>query len=63
MLHRTMAPADFADGLLERTDAFSSNNRRTEAKFIYAKAALFFTAQDRPGKAQYATVNEIPADA
>jgi hypothetical protein len=27
-----------------------------------SKAALFFTAQQRPGKALYATVNEIPAD-
>ena len=61
-LHRTAAVTDSADVILKRADTLSWNGRWAEAKPLYAKAALLFKAQHRPGKALYATVSEIPAD-
>jgi CHAT domain-containing protein/tetratricopeptide (TPR) repeat protein len=60
--HHSSAPPDSADGLLDKADTLSWGNRWAEAQPIYAKAAQLFRLQNRPSKALYAAVSEIPAD-
>ena len=58
---RSLAAPDTADGLLYRADTLAWNNRWIEAKPLYQKASLLFTAQHRPSKALYAAVSVMPA--
>jgi CHAT domain-containing protein len=60
--HHSSAPPDSADGLLDKADTLSWGNRWAEAQPIYAKASQLFRLQNRPSKALYAAVSEIPAD-
>lgn len=60
--HQSAAPPDSADGLLDKADTLSWGNRWPEAQPIYAKASQLFKFQNRPSKALYAAVSEIPAD-
>lgn len=60
--HYSFARADSAQGLLDRADTLSWNNRWPEAKPLYDRAAAEFSKQNEPAKALYATVSEIPAD-
>src|ERR1035437_5343250 len=60
--HHSTAPPDSADGLLDKADTLSWGNRWAEAQPIYAKASQLFRFQNRPSKALYSAVSEIPAD-
>lgn len=60
--HRSTAPPQSAQGLLDRANALSWNNRWAEAKPLYAGAAALYRKQNEPAKALYAEVSEIPAD-
>lgn len=58
----SFARPESAQGLLDRADSLSWNNRWAEATPFYTRAAAKFSKQDEPSKALYATVSEIPAD-
>jgi hypothetical protein len=60
--HHSSAPPDSADGLLDKANTLSWDNRWADAQPIYAKASQLFKLQNRPSKALYAAVSEIPAD-
>ena len=60
--HPSFAAPDSAQGLLERADTLSWNNRWPEAKPFYERAAAQFARENEPSKALYATVSQIPAD-
>jgi hypothetical protein len=60
--HHSFAPAQSAEGLLDRADTLSWMNRWGEAKPLYAQAAILFRQKGHLDEAVYAEVSEIPAD-
>jgi tetratricopeptide (TPR) repeat protein len=60
--HHTFAPADSPDGLLDRADTLAWGNLWVPAAPLYAKAQRLFVAENRPDKALYAEVSQIPPD-
>ena len=60
--HHSTASPQSAQGMLDRADALSWNNRWGEAKPLYAGAASLYRKEHQPSKALYAEVSEIPAD-
>lgn len=56
------AQPESAEGLLDRADKLSWNNRWAEARPFYQYAAQLFSAHGQSAQALYATVSEIPAD-
>ena len=60
--HHTWAPAESADGLLDRADTLAWGNLWVPAAPLYAKAERLFVAEKRPAKALYAEVSQIPPD-
>ncbi len=60
--HHSFASPQSAQGLLDKADALSWENRWAEASPYYADAAKLFRRQGKKEKALYAEVSEIPAD-
>jgi CHAT domain-containing protein len=60
--HHSFARPESAQGLLDRADTLSWNNRWPEAEPLYNQAAAKLTRQNELSKALYAAVSEIPAD-
>ena len=60
--HHTSAPAESSDGLLDRADTLAWGNLWVPAAPLYAKAQRLFVAENRPDKALYAEVSQIPPD-
>jgi CHAT domain-containing protein/tetratricopeptide (TPR) repeat protein len=60
--HHSFAKPESAQGLLDRADSLSWENRWAEARPLYAGAAKLFRQDGEPAKALYAEVSEIPAD-
>ena len=48
--HHTWAPAESADGLLDRADTLAWGNLWVPAAPLYAKAQRLFVAENRPDK-------------
>jgi CHAT domain-containing protein len=62
MPHHSFAPPQSAQGLLDKADSLSWENRWAEARPYYREAAKLFHKEGQPAKALYAEVSEIPAD-
>jgi tetratricopeptide (TPR) repeat protein len=60
--HPSLAPAESAQGLLDKADTFSWTNRWALAQPVYAQAAGMFRQANQPAKVLYAEVSELPAD-
>ena len=60
--HPSLAPAQSAQGLLDKADALSWTNRWALAQPVYAQAAGLFRQSNEPAKVLYAEVSELPAD-
>jgi CHAT domain-containing protein len=58
----SFAPAESAQGLLDRADMLSWSNQWVEARPLYAESAKLFRQKGSAAKALYADVSEIPAD-
>ena len=58
----SFAPAQSAQGLLDRANTLSWGNRWAEAKPLYAEAAKQFREKGQNDTALYAEISEIPAD-
>jgi CHAT domain-containing protein len=60
--HYSFAPPKSAQGLLDKADSLSWENRWAEARPDYGEAAKLFRQEGKLAKALYAEVSEIPAD-
>ncbi len=60
--HPSLAPAQSAQGLLDKADALSWTNRWALAQPVYARAAGLFRQENQPAKVLYAEASELPAD-
>ena len=60
--HPSLAPAQSAQGLLDKADALSWTNRWALAQPVYAQAAGLFRQENLPAKVLYAEASELPAD-
>lgn len=60
--HHSWADPESAQGLLDKADALSWTNRWAAAAPLYARALTLFQKENRPAKALYAEVSELPVD-
>jgi len=60
--HPPSVPQGSAEDLLYRANSLARNDRWEEAKPLYKRAEVLFTAQRNQSKALYAAVSQIPPD-
>src|ERR1035438_7493310 len=60
--HHGTADPESADGLIERANTLSWNNRWAEARPLYRRAEILFAAKRDTSKALFASVSQIPPD-
>ena len=58
--HRSSAPFESAQGLLDRADELAWGNQWAEAQPLYARAQRLFEGQHQVSKALYAEVSQVP---
>ena len=60
--HRPSVPEGSAEDLLYRANDLAWNDRWEEAKPLYKRAEVLFTAQRNQSKVLYSAVSQIPPD-